>query len=289
MYLLNKLIIIWTSALLSPYFVDSYIARAAHTGLRRGNGPQLRAAAAEITDDAEARGSDVETKKYIKTATLNSIFNITATNPYGERVSGAMGAKEELLSLLQTMPIDSPRIADEDASKHFRIDYLVKVLEAHHTPIQTSQFLTLVITGRWKLCYSNIVRHKADESLKFTIYQNVSSTDMISGSLCNSVEWRLERPDDEASGVLNIVSSYSILPEGSLGASLMEHVLLPKSLPRDVEELISSIQRSVPYDFFDNDETVSADIYVDPTLRIVRVSGDMYYNVINVFIRADNF
>lgn len=274
---------------LSSYVRVDALVLGSRQGAVSGAILRLRAAVIQNVDDDEAASSNnIETKRYVKTATLNSIVDITASNPYGERVDGTKDAKEELVSLLQTMSIDSPRISDEEASKHFRIDYLVKVLESHHTPIQTSQFLTLVITGKWKLRYSNIVRHKADESIKFTINQNISSIDMSTGSICNSIQWQLARIDDQASGVLNVVSDYSILPKGALGVSLKEHVLLPDTMPKDVEELISALQRSVPYDFFDNDETVCTDIYVDPSLRIARVSGDLYYNVINVFTRDDN-
>ena len=69
---------------------------------------------------------------------------------------------------------------------------------------------------------------------------------------------------EHATGDMIVNSTYTITPKGGLLLDLKEHILLPTVVPLDVEGLIMSIQKSVPFDFFDPSETT-----LQTTVRII--------------------
>ena len=124
------------------------------------------------------------------------------------------------------------------------------------------------------------------------------------GSIENKIFWRqyLSSTEDRdnlldvfsgssddmlSSGELLVRSRYTITTKGQLSISLDEHVLMPlgDKLPEDPQELVMSMQRTVPFDFFDPDEATFSITYLDPELKIVRVAGKKFVGVVNLFIK----
>lgn len=73
----------------------------------------------------------------------------------------------------------------------------------------------------------------------------------MGGLLANVITWNLSTPAESADGDLVIKSEYTITSKGGLQLTLKDHTLLPNLIPSDVQGLIMSIQRTVPFDFFD--------------------------------------
>jgi len=220
-------------------------------------------------------------------------LNITASNPIGAPCSGQDEAREELLDILNTEGEFALRTSDS----RFRIEYLVQYLESFHQPIMTGSFLSLVLGGTWALRYSNVQLPRADESFSAEIAQKIkfSPSNPTQGVVKNRVRWELiERNGDDANSVdqvaagdLIVSSSFTVTPKGALFTSLDEHVVLPKTLPKDFEHLLASVQRSIPFQFFDNDACDLATTYVDPLLRITRVMGPIYNGVYDIYTRTE--
>lgn len=76
------------------------------------------------------------------------------------------------------------------------------------------------------------------------------------GDIKNIVSWSYNTNDDSGSGKLVVASSYSVTPKGQLHIRLKEHLLLPDEMPSDPESLIMQLQRSIPFDFFDPDDSL---------------------------------
>jgi hypothetical protein len=60
-----------------------------------------------------------------------------------------------------------------------------------------------------------------------------------------------------------------------------------KETPRDPQALISAIQRGVPKEFFDPDESLMDTTYLDPNVRIVCFLGMRFAGVRHVYKRRD--
>ena len=84
-------------------------------------------------------------------------LNITARTPFGSPCASIEAAKEEIRALLLQPPSS---VTDFE---RFRLDYLVKYLEATHVPIHTGQFLSLALGGSWTLKYSNVILSRPEE------------------------------------------------------------------------------------------------------------------------------
>jgi hypothetical protein len=216
-------------------------------------------------------------------------FNISVQNPFGPIVSRAQ-ARDELLSLLAAEPGDGTTAGDNGGSTlPFRVDYLIKVLEDGFIPPQTVAFFNLIVGGEWELLYSNVLTPRKDDQLLFRIEQEIqpnSATDQLnSGQLINRILWNVTQQGAVATGELLVKTEYVLNSRGGLDVSLREHILLPKELPKDPEELIMSIQRSIPFEFFDPDQAMMINTYLDPALRITKVTGPIFRNVVNIFAK----
>ena len=191
-------------------------------------------------------------------------MNITAANFFGRQVLSTAECKTELIGLLTN------RIEIEKEFMDYRVEYLTKYLEYKYIPIQTTPFLNFALTGEWDMLYSNILTPRADESLEFEISQEIVPNEIFGspgGVLNNVINWKLNRADDQSSGNLMVKCEYLFNTKGDLDVTLVEHVLIPKNeSPKDIEDLIMSIQRSIPFESFDPDNirmqnTVRYDLY----------------------------
>jgi hypothetical protein len=101
---------------------------------------------------------------------------------------------------------------------------------------------------------------RADKTLTYEISQEIISTEAegsTTGILNNIINWSLNRTDDQSSGDLVVNCGYVFNTKGDLDVTLIEHLLMPKGeSPKDVEDLIMSVQRSVPFESFDPNETL---------------------------------
>ena len=70
-----------------------------------------------------------------------------------------------------------------------------------------------------------------------------------------------------------------------MSVSVLEMLLLPLDMPREVEALVSALQRSVPFEGFDPNGCSVSNTYVGPDMRIARVNGDKFVDVLTVFER----
>ena len=219
-----------------------------------------------------------ERPKYVAVFQTGAL-NISATNPFGAPVESLTAARDELLSIVGSLE-------GLTEFERFRVDYLVKYLEATHVPIHTAQFLSLALGGSWRLAYSNAILSRADPSLRHNITQHISPAGNYTyGELSNRVTWQLDRPDDQGCGQLEVRCKYALDPKGGLSVTLDEHVLSVDRLPLDAEEVVMTMQRSIPFEFFDPDGAVLRTSFVDPSLRITRVSGPVFHQLFEIHLR----
>lgn len=175
-----------------------------------------------------------------------------------------------------------------NSEENVKIESLINFLESKFSPIMTTPFLNLVVSGEWNLLYSNTATKKEYKNLELNITQVLTplTSDSFNGSLVNKIVWRLKNSVDFIIGTGDFIvrSNYTVTPKGSLEVRLYEHILKPVIVPDDIEALVISIQRSVPIELFDPDETIFYNTYVDPKLRITRVVGSKWSKV-NIFVK----
>jgi len=175
-----------------------------------------------------------------------------------------------------------------NSEENIKIESLINFLESKFSPIMTTPFLNLVVSGEWNLLYSNTATKKEYKNLELNITQVLTplTSDSFNGSLVNKIVWRLKNSVDFIIGTGDFIvrSNYTVTPKGSLEVRLYEHILKPVIVPDDIEALVVSIQRSVPIELFDPDETIFYNTYVDPKLRITRVVGSKWSKV-NIFVK----
>lgn len=70
------------------------------------------------------------------------------------------------------------------------------------------------------------------------------------GNLVNVIEWHLL--DEDITGRLEVGCTYELDRRGRMVVSLKGHRLLPDSkMPKDPNDLVSILQRAMPYEMFD--------------------------------------
>lgn len=176
-----------------------------------------------------------------------------------------------------------------NSEENVKIESLINFLESKFSPIMTTPFLNLALSGEWNLLYSNTATKTEYKNLELNITQVLTplTSDSFNGSLVNNIVWRLKNSVDFIIGTGDFIvkSNYTVTPKGSLEVRLYEHILKPVIVPDDIEALVVSIQRSVPIELFDPDETIFYNTYVDPKLRITRVVGGKWSKV-NIFVKS---
>jgi len=216
---------------------------------------------------------------------------ISVDNPFGHRASNIPDTVKEILDLASSSKLGLP-----EPQIGYRLDYLAKFLESKYVPIHTKEFYSLTHAGAWVLVYSNSLTPKANENLSYSVEQEICPDELHShGKICNRLLWRLKQEVEDALGVLEVNCTYRLAPNGAMQVSLVEHVLSPDVFPSNsgltVEEscelLLELIQSSIPYEFFDPSEITMGTSYLDPSIRISRVLGEKYPNVMNIFIKKN--
>lgn len=286
---------------------------------RKAHGSLLRSS---VIDDVIVKEEDAITS-FLPRRTIPIVntasMNISAANFFGRQVLSTAECKRELIGLL------SKTIEIEEEFLDYRVEYLTKYLEYKYIPIQTIPFLNFALSGNWDMLYSNALVTRADKTLDYTISQEIIADEgegSATGILNNIVKWELKSTDCSYLGDLVVNCKYLFNTKGDLDVSLQEHLLMPNgNAPQDVEELIMSIQRSIPFESFDPDDiriknTVGRNSectdniflivifydffylylsthrlsffplqYVDPDIRISRITGEKFENIVNVFVK----
>lgn len=214
---------------------------------------------------------------------------ISVDNPFGNPASGIAEALKEILELTGSSKIGLP-----EPQVGYRLDYLIKFIESKYVPVHTKEFFSLTHSGKWNLIYSSSLAPKADDRLSFAVDQMIIPDESHThGTICNRIHWRLKQEQDDACGILEVDCAYKLSPKGAMQVSIKEHVLSPDVFPnvsgltidKSCEILLELIQTSVPYETFDPDDTTISTSFLDPAIRVSRVLGLKYPNVINVFKR----
>ena len=176
-------------------------------------------------------------------------LNISAANFFGRQVFSVDESRLELVGLLRG------EIEIEEEFLHYRVEYLTKYLEYKYVPIQTIPFLNFALSGEWDILYSNALTPRADDSFSYKTFQEISANESEGGNgglLNNVIRWELNRPNEQCSGDLVVCCQYQLNTKGDLDITLLEHLLIPLGdAPRDVEDLIMSVQKTVPFESFD--------------------------------------
>ena len=219
---------------------------------------------AAVVDEIALAADDVEASLLLKTKTptrKSGDTDANAAQSFGPQILSVADCKKELLRVIANQkPI-------EGDYRRNRIEYLTKYLELNYTPIQTVPFLNYVLSGRWDVIYSNVLIRGADSAFHYKICQEITANELegkFDGSMKNIIKWDLQRADEVCSGDLVVNSKYELNTKGDLNVALLEHLLMPNGdAPKDVEDLIMTVQRSIPFEFFDPDgvliqNTVSA-------------------------------
>jgi hypothetical protein len=262
-------------------FSDGF--RIAHTRQAWYHRSQLSVDGLDSRGKVITHDADVSLKKAVPIFKVP--FNISLDDPYGPRMIRINVAREELINLLDTEMKDPP--------DHFRLDYLVKFLESKYTPIQTSSFFNFATKGDWQLQYSNVLTPRASKLLKFSVNQSICPDGMSSsGCMENNIQWSLSDPGAEKSetgryhGSFLVKCGYELTSRGDMYIQLREHILAPVGeLPQDIEGLVMDLQRSIPFESFDPAESYHATTYMDTDLRVVRINGDRFRSIINIFTK----
>jgi len=161
-----------------------------------------------------------------------------------------------------------------------QIEMIVKGLESQYMsmPIQTSQFLNFAISGKWKMIYSSFPTPKADNTIIYNIDQIIKPIEGIDGELENIINWNLNREDDDAYGKLIVTCTYKMTSKGGLEIILKDHTLNVEKIPKNVQELLTTMQRTVPFEFFDpNDYTAITTVSFLFILHLQLITNYSYY------------
>eukprot|EP00529_Nitzschia_sp_RCC80_P040928 CAMPEP_0113454722 /NCGR_PEP_ID=MMETSP0014_2-20120614/8010_1 /TAXON_ID=2857 /ORGANISM="Nitzschia sp." /LENGTH=298 /DNA_ID=CAMNT_0000346137 /DNA_START=230 /DNA_END=1126 /DNA_ORIENTATION=+ /assembly_acc=CAM_ASM_000159 len=219
-----------------------------------------------------------------------------------------MEVKRRLLDLVPKM------MGTADEFK--QVEAYVNTLEQRYQSIQTLDFLNLALEGEWQLLFStnlSNVRPKPYFRLR-ELCQNIQ-TDNLQGSIANVATWDLANDYDQdedgstappgaaaaastastavfdSSGTFSAKCSYSINQGARMVVDFDDHVLeLAKgsSVPKDVENLVGLLHRSIPKELFDPAEHAIDTTYLDADLRIARMTGPRLEGVRDIFIRRNS-
>lgn len=238
----------------------------------------------EVGDETD---DDHDFKGFVPTINTANL-DISMSNPFGPAVLSVSECRKELLSILR-----KEIVMDEQQFYHARVEYLTKVLEGTFVPAQTIPFLQLILAGDWYLAYSNVLIPRADPTLEVSVQQEIQPLGMGGdneaghGEIRNRIMWKLNRPNDQTFGDFVAECQYQITTKGDLDVTLKEHFLLPNDeIPQDPEDLVMSLQRSVPFEAFDPDQILIKNTYIHPELRICRINGNKFDNVVNIYWKS---
>jgi len=118
--------------------------------------------------------------------------------------------------------------------------------------------------------------------------QTITSNETV-GNVTNTVTWDYAEDGDllDCHGTLEISNTYEIDEALTFRIKLDGHKIRPigKKLPNNFQRLVALLQRSIPPEIFDPNETEMDTTYLDSDLRICNSFGERFNNVRNIFIK----
>ena len=91
--------------------------------------------------------------------------------------------------------------------------------------------------------------------------------------------------EHKSTGEFQVKSKFNLDTRGHLSIGVEDLLLLPTDMPKNVENLLQSIQRSIPLDSFDPNDISVEHLYIGPEIRICRIGGEKFQDVINIYKR----
>lgn len=261
---------------------------------------------------------------------------------FGELISTTLSIDDVKRSLLDNIPyittiaategskVDSLNDDDDEYYNYNNYNEICRLVESNinylesiYSPVQTIDFLNLVLVGEWKLLFStnlllpppHLRRAAALQSSTTTlmddggeeerrrlelvnIMQKIEA-DGYNGSLTNVAQWNYEESTQSSSKESNNNGSFSIqctynINQGSRMTIQVsdDRQLRPAKIgskviiPDNVQELVTYLRRSMPREIFDPTDHAMDITYMDADLRIVRYTGPNFEGVRNIFVRV---
>jgi len=186
-----------------------------------------------------------------------------------------------------------PRMTGTNRDEIRTVEGLVNALEQKYEPVQTLQFLNLVLQGEWQLIFSTNLSSSSNPA-KFRLRELTQTIkcDGLEGRVSNLATWDLAQQTDlifDATGTFEVQCSYQINQGGArMVLELQDHVLKPargSAVPADVPKLVGTLHRAMPKELFDPSEHAVDTTYVDADVRIARYTGPRLEGVRDIFIR----
>lgn len=204
-------------------------------------------------------------------------------------------AKSALIELVPRMT------GNED--EYRLVEGYINLLEDRYIPVQTLDFLNLVISGEWQLLFSTNLMARPNKRLRLRELVQQIETNGLDGKLTNVARWdyaeeRVKDDNDDgmgnneivfdSNGTFSIKCSYSIKAGSRMSVTLNDHELRPNwgsTIPIDIPKLVGYLHHAIPDELFDPNYHSLDTTYLDANLRFVRLTGPKNEGARNIFIR----
>mmetsp|Transcript_12601 Transcript_12601/g.18246 ORF Transcript_12601/g.18246 Transcript_12601/m.18246 type:complete len:319 (-) Transcript_12601:325-1281(-) len=184
-------------------------------------------------------------------------------------------AKSQLRRLL-------PYVINLDRQR-LKVEKLIKFLEQQGTTPLTNDFTEMGLSGRWNLLYTTTTLGTPSTGLRLRKVEQ--EFDIEAKKIRNHVLWSFL--DEDCHGQFTIVINYQMVGSGRLYLKVEDYILKPKNkIPEDPVLLSENLQRALPREFFDPDNSWLDVTYIDPNFRIARYMGKRYAGVRNILDRV---
>jgi hypothetical protein len=195
--------------------------------------------------------------------------------------------KERLLDLLPRMTGKREELEE--------ISLLVNIMEEKFSPVMTLDFLNLAMQGEWQLLFSTNRLGMPNTKLRLReLVQSVepnNEPNENTGKIDTLTTWDVAEDGINFShtGTFTIKSTYEIEKYPRLSLSLAEHVIKPRGdIPSDIQGLFGMLYHAIPTEMFDPQGLGMDTTFIDTNVRIVRLAGEKFEGVRNIFIRKDS-
>jgi hypothetical protein len=149
--------------------------------------------------------------------------------------------------------------------------------------------------GDWQLLFSTNLKSggggggpKPNFRLR-ELLQRIRSN-QLGGDLTNVATWEFAEEDGtfDMTGSFSVKCTYQIHQGARMECKLEDLLLEPAKgsrIPSDVPSLVGMLHRSMPKEMFDPNHHAMDATYLDGNLKIVRLTGQHFEGVRNIFIR----
>jgi len=169
----------------------------------------------------------------------------------------------------------------------------IQALESLSQRPLTESFADMALRGNWNLVFSNarkrvLTTEEANENNALDLSRVLQIIDFSSMKLANIIVF------EEVKAKGQLIVSNSITKSEDIAASrsvihLNEHQLIPHSKniasPEELGDVVTKIQRHIPPEFFDPDNSIQDTTYVDTHVKIVRFMDQKYSGLVHVYVR----